>query len=82
METETVRLNITIPKDLLAALNEHTGPRKKSQFIARAIREQIRKERREKLDAALIEGYRASKKETLALSREFEAVDLEGWHDY
>jgi len=82
MDTETVRLNITIPKDLLAALNEHTGPRKKSQFIARAIHEQIQKDRKAKLDAALIEGYQASKNESLALSHEFEAADLEGWNDY
>jgi metal-responsive CopG/Arc/MetJ family transcriptional regulator len=82
MDTETVRLNITLPKDLVTALNAKAGPRKKSQYIARAIQNQIEKDRRESLDKALEEGYRNTAAESRALSREFEHADIEGWDDY
>jgi len=82
MDTDNVRLNITIPKDLLVALNQFTGPRKKSRFIAQAIRKQIEQQQKQALDKALEEGYRATSKENLAVSDEFEAADLEGWDEY
>jgi hypothetical protein len=34
------------------------------------------------LDRRLEEGYRASAKESLDLTRDFESVDLEGWDAY
>ncbi|MCX5998746.1 MAG: hypothetical protein NTU41_03930, partial [Chloroflexi bacterium] len=34
---------------------------------------------RERLEALLEEGYRAAQSESLALAREFESVDIEGW---
>ena len=34
------------------------------------------------LEKQLEEGYRASAKESIALAREFEAADLEGWDEY
>jgi metal-responsive CopG/Arc/MetJ family transcriptional regulator len=82
MDTKTVRLNVTLPEDLVLALNAHAGPRKKSQYIANAIRRQIEQDRKEALDRALEEGYRNTAREGLAISREFEAADLEGWDDY
>ena len=41
MDTETVRLNITLPKGLVQAMNRVTGPRKRSRFIAEAVRQKI-----------------------------------------
>lgn len=82
MDTETIRLNVTLPKDLARALDAHAGPRKKSQYIAKAIRRQLEQDRKEALDRALEEGYRNTAQEGLAISREFEAADLEGWDDY
>lgn len=82
MNTETVRLNVTLPKDLIKALNEHAGPRKKSQYIAHAIRKQIELEQKEALEKALEEGYRNTRREGLAISREFETADIESWDDY
>ena len=82
MDTETVRLNITLPRDLVTALNEKAGPRKKSQYIARAVRNQIEKDLRESLDKELEEGYRKTAAESRALSQEFEHADIEGWDDY
>ena len=82
MNTDSVRLNITIPKDLLIALNQYTGPGGKSRFIAQAIRKQIEEQQKQSLNKALEEGYRAGSKENLAISDEFEAADLEGWDEY
>jgi metal-responsive CopG/Arc/MetJ family transcriptional regulator len=41
MDTETVRLNITLPKGLVQAMNRVTEPRKRSRFIADAVRLKI-----------------------------------------
>ena len=82
MNTETVRLNITIPKDLAQALNKLTGPRKRSQFIAEAVKQRIEQKEKEELKKILEEGYRATARENLTISKAFEAADLEGWDEY
>jgi CopG family transcriptional regulator / antitoxin EndoAI len=82
MRSETIRLNITLSKDLVTSLDKMTGPRKRSRFIEEALEMRIKQKQKEKMDKLLEEGYRATKKESLALSREFEPVDLEGWHEY
>ncbi len=82
MNTETVRLNITIPKNLAQAINRFAGPRKRSQFIAEAVRQQIEKKEKQELEKILEEGYRAAAKESLAITKEFEAADLENWYEY
>ena len=82
MRSDTVRLNITLSKDLVMSLDQITGPRKRSRFIEEAVEMRIKQKQKEKLDKLLEEGYRATKKESLALSREFESVDLEGWDEY
>ncbi len=82
METETVRLNITLPKGLVQAMNRVAEPRKRSRFIAEAVRQKIEKNDKEELEKLLVEGYRAAAKESLALTKEFESADLEGWDDY
>ena len=82
MNTETIRLNITIPKDLSMALNKLTGPRKRSRFIAEAIRKQIEQRQKEEMEKILEEGYRAVGRESLNITKEFEIADLEGWDEY
>ena len=82
MNTESVRLNITLPRDLVEALDIVAGSRKRSHFISKAVSLLIRKLEKEKLEALLTEGYRASREEGLELSREFETVDIEGWDEY
>lgn len=82
MDTETIRLNITIPKDLAMALNKLTGPRKRSRFIAEAIRKQIDQRQKEEMEKTLEEGYRAMARESLNITKEFEIADLEGWDEY
>ncbi len=82
MNTETVRLNITLPKVLVEAMNRVTEPRKRSRFIAEAVRQKIEQKEKEEMENQLVEGYQATAKESLVLTKEFESVDLEGWDDY
>ena len=82
MNTETIRLNITLPKDLVNSLNRLAGPRKRSRFIAEAIKTQIEQKKKNELNKILAQGYQAVSHESLKLAEEFEIVDLEGWDDY
>ena len=41
MNTDPVRLNITLPKKLVQSLDKFAGPRKRSRFIAKALENQI-----------------------------------------
>ena len=82
MNTEIVRMNITLPKDLAASLDELAGPRKRSQFIVQALRMMIDQMKKREMDLQLTEGYRAGKEENLKVAEAFEPFDLEGWDEY
>jgi metal-responsive CopG/Arc/MetJ family transcriptional regulator len=77
-----VRLNITLPQDVAQQLDELVGPKRKSRFITETLRERIERIRKEQLQRLLEEGYQATRQESLAIAKEFEPVDLEGWDDY
>ena len=57
-------------------------PKKKSRFIADAVRKRIDDLQQERTEALLSEGYKARRSESLTGAKEFEAVDIEGWADY
>ena len=82
MHSETVRLNIILPRDQVESLNQIAGPRNRSRIISESIREYIRQRKKAELEKQLEEGYRASVKENIVFAEEFEAVDLEGWDEY
>jgi len=82
MNTEKIRMNITLPKDLVASLDEIAGPRKRSRFIVKALRMMIDQLKKAEMDARLTEGYRAEKDEALKVAETFEPFDLEGWDEY
>ena len=63
-------------------MNRMTGPRKRSRFIAEAVRQKIEQDQKKEMDKLLVEGYQAAANESLELSKEFESIDLEGWDDY
>jgi len=44
-----VRTNLTIPKDLLSQVDELAGPRGRSQYIAEAVAQQVRRDRLRKV---------------------------------
>jgi len=79
---DTVRLNITLPEDLVHQLDKLVGARKKSRFISETLRLRIEKIQNEQMQKLLEEGYKARKAESLAITKEFEPVDLEGWDEY
>lgn len=82
MSPDVVRLSITLPKEVAESLKNISGPGKRSHFISEAIAERIEQKKKEKLEKELEEGYRANKQEALAISKEFETLDLEGWDEY
>jgi metal-responsive CopG/Arc/MetJ family transcriptional regulator len=78
----TVRLNITLPADLVRQLEQVAGSRKRSQFIASTLRQRMEEIRKEELERVLDEGYRARAGEGAGMVREFEPADMEGWDEY
>ena len=48
----------------------------------KAIRQQIEQREKEELKRTLERGYKANRKESLVVAKEFEAADLEGWDEY
>jgi metal-responsive CopG/Arc/MetJ family transcriptional regulator len=77
-----VRMNITLPEELVRQIDKLVKPREKSQFIAETLQERIARIQNEKLQEILEEGYKTRKKESQSLAKEFESVDLEGWDEY
>ena len=82
MGTDKIRLNITLPKNLVHLIDQMSGPRKRSLFIAEAVQLKVRQAKKEALEKKLAEGYRAAYNEAREMASEFEAIDLEGWDDY
>jgi metal-responsive CopG/Arc/MetJ family transcriptional regulator len=76
------RMNITISQELAHQLNQLTSPRKRSQFISEALKHRIEEIQHQKTQKALEEGYKARREEATSMTKEFQAVDLEGWDDY
>lgn len=76
------RLNIVLPDALIREIDQVAGRRKRSQFIADAVKRQIVQLEKERLGRMLAEGYRATRHEDEELMSQFEASDLEGWDDY
>jgi metal-responsive CopG/Arc/MetJ family transcriptional regulator len=58
MDTDNIRLNITLPKDLVHLIDQMSGPRKRSLFIAEAVQLKLRQTRKDALEKKLAEGYR------------------------
>ncbi len=81
MNKDTVRLNIVLPISITKELDQFSGPRKRSQFIAEAIELRIKQLKAKEMDALLIEGYKATKDEGREITKEFEAIDFEGWDE-
>jgi len=82
MHTSTVRINVTLPREMVESLNQIAGPRSRSRLIAESLREYVRQMEAAKLAKQLEEGYSAAAGESTAMTEEFEAADLEGWDEY
>jgi metal-responsive CopG/Arc/MetJ family transcriptional regulator len=78
----SVRMNITLPEEVVQELDELVGPKKKSKFISDAVKRRMQEVRQQEMNRLLEEGYKAGSKESDFLSKEFESTDLEGWDEY
>lgn len=65
-------LEIKLPDEIFGVLS--TLAKQKDKFVVEAIKEKIEREKRHSL---LVEGYRTTFEEDLALAKEFEAADFE-----
>ena len=72
------RLNITLPEKVAEAIGVYQN---KSKFIAEAINEKIQKDRKEKLDTLLVEGYKSERTADKKINKEWEDATLERWPD-
>jgi hypothetical protein len=72
------RLNITLPERVAEAIAPYEN---KSRFIADAIIEKIEKDKKEKLDALLLEGYKSECSKDKKVNKEWGKVTLERWPD-
>ena len=76
---QSVRVNFTIPEDLVASLKAHVRERKRSAFVGAAIRDRLRQLEQEQLRRTLIDGYVARRNEDANINREWEQPTMEGW---
>ena len=65
-------LEIKLPDEIFGVLS--TIAKQKDKFVVEAIKEKIEREKKHSL---LVEGYKATAKEDLVLTKEFETADLE-----
>lgn len=72
------RLNITLPERVAEAIEVYQN---KSRFITEAIIEKIKKEKSEKLDILLMEGYKNESGLDKKINQEWEDTTLKGWPD-
>ena len=70
------RLNITLPERVAEAIATYEN---KSRFIADAINEKIERDKKEKLDTLLVEGYKSEGSADKIINKEWEGATLEGW---
>ena len=71
-----VRLNITLPDDLGKELKKVSN---RSRFISQVLREKLEREKRQRLDKLLIEGYQHIREEDITLDKEWSKATLKDW---
>ena len=76
---KTVKVNFTIPEDVVARLKDRAGNRHRSAFVTAAIRDRLHDLEQEELKQTLVEGYLARRDEDVEVSNEWETPTLEGW---
>lgn len=72
------RLNITIPERVAEAIEVYGN---KSKFITEAIVEKISREKKEKMDSLLVEGYKNEYGSDKEINKKWEAATMERWPD-
>ena len=75
----SLRVNFTIPEDVAFMLKAHVRKRRRSAFVAAAIRDRLYQLEQERLRETLIEGYLARRSEDASIGAEWETASLEDW---
>jgi metal-responsive CopG/Arc/MetJ family transcriptional regulator len=70
----SVRLNISLPEELVSELSREIEPRKKSRFIAQAVRSSLKEEKAKKMAAE----YQEAAAEIRRVNQELEGALSDG----
>lgn len=73
-----VRMNVTLPEDVIKLLKDHAGPREQSSFIAESVRMRAKQIKKEKLTIELKKQYKEASTEALDVSKDFENTLIDG----
>jgi len=76
---KTLKINFTMPEDLAETLKTRISKRKRSAFVADAVRDKLKKLEEEELNKSLVEGYRAAAEEDAEVTAEWQAAGMEEW---
>ncbi|MFQ5484157.1 MAG: hypothetical protein ACE5DO_02365 [Desulfobacterales bacterium] len=71
---ESIRINVSIPKQIFVELSKEVESRKRSQFITEAIKRLVKKRRDERLAAE----YQEAAPEILRINKELEGAINDG----
>ncbi|MCO5244628.1 MAG: hypothetical protein M9927_12515 [Anaerolineae bacterium] len=77
--TMTTRTTIYIDEALLDRIRRFIPSRGLSPLVSELLDERVRQLEQEELEAALREGYLATKSERRMLNNDWQTVDVEGW---
>ncbi len=70
----SVRINISLPKNLYNEISENIEPRKRSRFIAEAVKNRLKEQKAKKLAAE----YEEASTEIKRINQELEGVITDG----
>ena len=79
---QKVKVTLTLPSEVMAAVREEAEPRGYSRFIAEAVTYYIQEQRRSAMRERLIAGYQASAERDQALVEEWRPLENEVWPEY
>ncbi len=68
-------IEVNVPDEILGFLGSVSKERE--EFVLKAIKEKINREKKRDLQTLLVEGYQATTAEDLEITKEFETADLE-----
>jgi metal-responsive CopG/Arc/MetJ family transcriptional regulator len=69
-----VRINISLPKEVLKEISKDVGPRKRSRFITEAVKNHLKRIKSQKLAAE----YEEASAEVHRINQELEGVTSDG----
>ena len=74
-----VRTTVHLEEDLLVRVRRLVPGRGLSRFINESLAERLATLERQQVEAAMREGYLATREEREALNRDWGVLDVEGW---